>query len=163
MISLKNTIICTILVYVTISSCVNPPDYPDEPVIGFIGMTNNTMNQGFGLDGEDYTEITFSFQDGDGDLGDTIANVFLVDKRDGVQSHSFTVDVIPPQGAANGISGEITIKVPTTCCISDNTPVPCQPDPIDPVDTIVYEIRINDRAGNESNMVETSPIYLQCN
>ena len=85
------------------------------------------------------------------------------DKRDGVESHSFAIPFIPPQGAANGISGEVSIIVPTTCCISENTPVACEPDPIDPVDTLIYEIRIKDRAGNMSNMVETAPIFLQCN
>lgn len=47
--------------------CVQPPDYPIEPVIEYVGLTKNTMLQG--KTGEDETYITISFTDGDGDIG----------------------------------------------------------------------------------------------
>ena len=145
------------------AACISPPDYPIQPEIKFIGLSKNVMRQGL-LGIEDSLFLTFSFTDGDGDLGslgqgkDSV-NIFLTDKRTNQPSERFRIPYVPEQGAGNGISGDIRLLLFTTCC---NVLPPCEASTTKPIDTLVYEIFIKDRAGHESNKILTAPIYLQC-
>ena len=87
---------------------------------------------------------------------------FLKDLRTGFESPTFSIPFVPEQGAGNGISGEIAIQVFTSCCIHPETQQICLPFDTYPIDTLVYEIYIVDRAGNASNVVTTDPIMLLC-
>ena len=115
--------------------------------------------------GSDSLQITFNFTDGDGDLGSNgEPNIYIKDGRDGFENPSYQIPYIEQQGAGNGISGAITILVPNTCCIyvspaQDTTA--CEYVPI-LYDTLTYLISIKDRAGHESNQIETPPIGLIC-
>lgn len=148
---------------VAFAACISPPDYPIQPEIKFIGLSKNVMRQGL-LGIEDSLFLTFSFTDGDGDLGslgqgkDSV-NIFLTDKRTNQPSERFRIPYVPEQGAGNGISGDIRLLLFTTCC---NVLPPCEASTTKPIDTLVYEIFIKDRAGHESNKILTAPIYLQC-
>ena len=143
--------------------CISPPDYPIEPQIEFLGLSKNTMRQGV-LGIEDSLFLTFSFTDGDGDLGNLgqakdSVNIFLTDKRTNQPSERFRIPYVPEQGAGNGISGDMRLLLFTTCC---NVLPPCEASTTKPIDTLVYEIYIKDRAGHESNRILTAPIYFQC-
>ena len=74
----------------------------------------------------------------------------------------FKIPFIGEQGVGKGISGEISIVLPTTCCTYPNGVPPCQPSELFPRDTLTYDLYIIDRAGNESNRITTEPIYLRC-
>ena len=80
----KLFLITSLLAIVLVPSCVQPPDYPKEPVIQYIGLSKTLMKQGTGY--ADSLLVTFSFTDGDGDLGfpesDPTASVFIRDSRD---------------------------------------------------------------------------------
>ncbi|MCB9284228.1 MAG: hypothetical protein H6563_09165 [Lewinellaceae bacterium] len=154
-----------------LASCTQPPDYPIEPVIEFQRLTKNTLIQGDGT--EDETWVTISFTDGDGDIGffqegsnQVETDLFIRDLRLDVVTEKFTIPFIPELGTTNGISGEITFRMYTTCCIFPDwvpgQPAPCDVSPDYPVDTVRYEIYIKDRAGHESNHIQTEPIYLLC-
>ena len=143
-----------------IIGCTKPPDYPNTPEIGFVGFSKNTLQQGDG--NNDSLLVVISFTDGDGDLGDRDSlNLFVTDKRTGFLQDQFKIPFIPEQGASNGISGEISFALFTTCCIDYVNHTSCQPSPTP--DTLVYQIFIMDRADNKSNVIETAPIFLQCN
>jgi hypothetical protein len=146
-------------------SCANPPDYSDTPAIEFVSLSKNTMLQS--KFGSDTVALTFSFTDGDGDISfsDTTSNIFIVDARDNFSKPSYRVPTIDEQGTGNGVSGTITIAVPTTCCIYPlNTAPPCDTSSFAPqrTDTLTYRIQIMDRARNKSNEITTSPIILVC-
>jgi hypothetical protein len=81
--------------------CVKPPDYPDEPVIDFKTLSKNTMYQA--TFGQDSVVITFSFTDGDGDLGfqDDQSSIFIVDGRDSFSKPPYRIPYIEQQGAGN--------------------------------------------------------------
>lgn len=151
------------VVVVAFAACISPPDYPIQPEIKFIGLSKNVMRQGL-LGIEDSLFLSFSFTDGDGDLGslgqgkDSV-NIFLTDKRTNQPSERFRIPYVPEQGAGNGISGDIRLLLFTTCC---NVLPPCEASTTKPIDTLIYEISIKDRAGHESNKILTAPIYLQC-
>lgn len=149
-------------VAIFLGRCVQTPDYPKEPVIKFKNMTRSVLRQGTGT--TDTTHVTLTFTDGDGDLGDSDSlNVFVIDNRDNFLKSKFRIPFIPEEGVGNGISGEITVRVNTSCCIFPNNILPPCSSSIDfPADTLRYIIYIKDRAGHESNRIETSDIVLLC-
>jgi len=145
--------------------CASPPDYPIEPVIKYERLSSNSMSQS---QLNDIVLATVSFTDGDGDLGDDNGEttIFITDLRDDSPENSAKIlPKAPEPGANNGISGEITFRLLNSCCIwpPQFLQEPCTPSSAYPVDTIVYEVYIVDRAGNESNRVQLEPIFLQCN
>lgn len=149
-------------------SCVQPPDYPNEPIVEFLRLNKNTIAQGNTNASPDTLDVVFMFTDGDGDIGyegDSI-DVFLEDSRDGFINR-FKLPVIPDQGSGNGISGEVTLKIPNTpfniCCTFPDGSTACQPNTMFPVDTFSYTIQIRDRTGTWSNKVQSELITILCN
>ena len=150
-----------------LASCLRPPDYPIEPVVEFVGLTRDTMIQG--SINEDSISIVISFTDGDGDIAfpadDTTISVILTNIETGVRATGYKVDPIDEAGVENGIRGEFRLTFNTTCC--DYPPYvtdafPCEPSRQYPLDTLLLEAHIVDRAGNESNRAPIAPIYLRC-
>jgi len=147
-------------------ACTQPPDYPDEPIISFKSMSKNTMRQGSLIGpGADSLLMTISFTDGDGDLGDEgnlnpVSNIYLIDERINDTLLPQTIPFIPIQGAGNGISGDMSFVVFPSCCI--HLGQACEVFEDHPVDTVLYSIVIQDRAGNFSNRVQANPILLLC-
>jgi hypothetical protein len=159
-----NFLLLAAAVVLMYAACVKPPNYPNEPVIEFKSLSKNTLLQS--SLGEDSVVIAFTFTDGDGDLGftDDSESIFIVDGRDSFMKPSYRIPYIEQQGAGNGISGEIFIVLPTTCCIYQNGIPPCESGAIapQPFDTVFYRISIQDRAKNRSNEIQTAPITLRC-
>ncbi len=141
--------------------CITRPNFPVEPEIEFVSMNDNQMVQNsFNTDS---IQVTFSFTDGDGDLGDEDSlNIFIRDNRDQFITSKYRLPELPPEGAQRGVRGEITLTIYTTCCIfPDGTP-PCEASLQYPTDTLRYDIYIRDRAGNISNTISTNPIIILC-
>ena len=160
-------VLANVMVY-----CVKPPDYPDEPVITFMSVTPGTILQRpfFRQPDTVYTDLKFSFTDGDGDIGfsDTAVSIIIRDLRSPNLPKDYRLPMVDPQGAGNGISGEVLVRVPVSCCIPD--PVngiqlpPCDTNSVSNqlIDTLIYSIQIKDRAGHLSNVIECEPIILRC-
>jgi hypothetical protein len=133
-----------------------------------MGLSKQVLQQG--MSKGDSLSITFSYTDGDGDLGfpdtDPTASVFVRDDRDSFLKFQYQLPYVDPQGAGNGISGEISIVVPTSCCIfvtDEGQKLACDLVPASFLyDTLHYFIKIRDRAGNISNEIKAGPITLQC-
>jgi hypothetical protein len=153
-----------------LSSCVQPPDYPNEPIIEYVGVNQNIISQGNGNSGLETLAVTFSFTDGDGDIGATndSLDVALYDSRqpDGAPV-PFRLPIVPDQGTGNGISGEITVRIDNQpfniCCTYPDGSPTCFPNANFPTDTFSYTIQIQDRAGNLSNRIQTEVITILCN
>ena len=150
------------LVVILVIACQNPPEFPLEPIIEYKSMSKTTLLQGNFM--QDSTLLVLSFTDGDGDLGnEDSVSIFLIDNRDNFNLPGFKIPFIGEQGVGKGISGEISIALPTTCCTYPGNLPPCQVFEEFPTDTLTYDLYIIDRAGNESNRVTTEPIILRCN
>jgi len=157
-----------IFIIAIIFSCTKPPDYPIEPVIEFQRLSRNFMDQG--ITNNDSVVVTVSFTDGDGDLGHTdgTIDIFVKDTRvPNADPSPYKMPFVPVQGVGNGISGEISILTYSTCCLyPPGTFPPCDESEdatnAYPIDSLIYEIYIMDRAGNESNHVLSDPVLLQC-
>ena len=154
-----------LLVSVLVAACIQPPVYPDEPVIAYIGLNKNTIAQGSAIAAKDTLIVQFSFTDGDGDLSnkDSI-DIFFTDNRQGAMV-PYKLPLIAEEGTANGISGEVTVRIlnqgGNICCLYSNGDNPCSSHP-GQRDTFTYSIQIRDRADNYSNIIETDPIYILC-
>ncbi len=148
-----------------IIACVNPPDYPDTPVIKYLGINKMQVNQGIASLPRDTLSIRFSFTDGDGDLSlEDSTDVFLYDSRFPSEVNQYKIPTIPLDGTGNGIRGEITVNIRNNnqgiCCIENG--FPCPSNAQNAIDTFSYEIQIRDRAGNLSNRIRTETIDIIC-
>ncbi len=154
--------------------CINPPQYPPEPEIKFLSLSRNIIDQ------LDSVRVEFSFTDGDGDLGFRNADttdcnfcdttdclehptfsLFLYDNRTGCFS-PYDIPFIPPKGSSDAISGRVNFVLSSICCVPPDN-FPCIPNPEYPFDTVYYSIRIKDRAGNLSNLIDMPPLVIRCN
>lgn len=156
-----------LLLLAAFSACVNPPEFPDEPVITYVGLSKNQIYQNTNGP-RDSIIIHFTFTDGDGDLSkigaDTLSDLFIQDSRLAGLTTPFTLPVFDNEGTGNGISGDIFLTIDNqaqaVCCIANNRF--CAENPAVPVDTFSYSIQIADRAGNLSNVIRTEPISILC-
>ena len=151
---MKNIVLLSILMMLGIAACIQPPNYPIEPEIEFVSLSKSEVLQAI-----DTFRINFAYTDGDGDIGAVGNNVIITDSRTGFEE-TFGVPLVPQQGVSNGISGEISLLVFASCCLNSN-PI-CLPTPNANPEEIIYTIRMFDQAGNISNTIQTSPIFLIC-
>jgi hypothetical protein len=152
-----------------IASCVSEPEYPDEPVITYRSISKSTVQEG------DSLLLTFSFTDGDGNLGKKLANnadcsnnnceftsdstcykdpfysCYIIDMRDSCFS-AIALPDLDPNGNVKAISGEIDIVIPPLFC-------KCMSCPNDQVE---YQIIIRDASGNYSNVILSETISISC-
>ena len=152
-----------LLAGLTLAGCVNPPDYPEEPVLTYEEVNKDSIYaQITGI--SDSIVFRFSFTDGDGDLGSTDStDVFYTDSRFPNNLTPLALPPIPREGTGNGISGDIFFTLINTGqvnCIY-NGRFPAQ-DPAYPVDTFRLSMFILDEAGNRSNTVQTDLIQIRC-
>lgn len=163
--------ILALTVMLGIFSCVDPPEYPIEPEIEFVSISADTITAI-----SDEIIITFSFTDGDGDLGfeqfsgdscdlcdsscyqHPTYSLFLVDSREGlVDSQSvqclqpYDMPFVPTKGSSDAIAGEIDVKVSGVFCF-----------PFVATDSLFYYVTLRDRAGHFSNTIQTPVFYLRC-
>lgn len=139
------------LAFLLLVSCDDKPVFPDEPEITFVSITPATAKQFTA----DQIELTFRYQDGDGDLGyegDPVNNLFIVDKRAAFANNpgritAFSFPSLTPTTRKPSIQGEMKVLLTTP--------------PYEPTqEPLVYDVYISDRAGHVSNIVQTTPITI---
>lgn len=152
------SIIFYIIICLGCVSCFNAPEYSNTPEISIQEIRKSRPVPFSG----DSVIVVLAFKDGDGDLGkrnplDTVPNVFIVDKRFNiVDSQSFSIPNIPPNGSVKDISGVVEINFLSK--------IYCNPlYPGIERDTLEFEIQVRDRAGRMSNMVTTGKFEIICN
>jgi hypothetical protein len=154
---------CGILSY---SSCKKPEQYPLIPAIEYVSFAKiqNTL----GVDNKGI--LTFSFTDGDGDIGlaagDTLApfnpgsqyyyDLFVTyyEKQHGdyipvvlPMTNNLRIPVITPTSGNKSIKGTIDVELFIN-------------NPASTYDTIAYDVSIVDRALNLSNKIRTPDIII---
>ena len=139
-----------------LDGCKPGPQFPNTPEITWNRFSQTSIQQ---LTGQ--IKLIFDFQDGDGDLGadenDSIPNLIIIDNRT-EDTIFYRIPIIPQENRNFGITGEVEVDFSTVCCISTG----CLPSPIPAIDSVTYRIRLQDQAGNWSNEVETTPLYINC-
>ena len=137
------------LAMVGLSACLKVDKFPDKPELTSIDFQVQPDSSGI---------LTVGFTDGDGDIGtdDTTRKSLFVryfEWRDGKwvfagnETTFFFLKRIEPEGRVKSLEGELEVALKPTYY-----------NPITPYDTLKYTVQLIDRAGNESNVVETAPI-----
>lgn len=140
------------LALLLLTACDDSPVFPLEPEIQFLSITPSVATQYTA----DEIELTFHYQDGDGDLGyegDPTKNLFIEDRRaayaaDSARFTSYSFESLTPQTRKPSIQGEIKVLLTTP-------PYEATEEPL------VFGVYIVDRAGNRSNVIETTPIEIR--
>lgn len=139
------------------------PIFPLEPAIEFVSVSPGTVFE-FGA-----FDVKIRYQDGDGDLGYTAPDsstfdLVLRDQREGLPVERrigeeirvydgilrFQLPYLTPEARQPSIQGEITITVEGVILL----------DPFAESEELVFDVQIYDRAGNGSNVVQTSPVTI---
>ena len=142
-------------------SCKEEIKFPDEPTIKLVSAVTSVEQNQLGTD-VNRTVLTFSFTDGDGDIGlsevQTAApfdfNLFVIRIaiKDGVDQNpellKFRIPVLKPSAGNTGIQGELDVQLDVISITF-------------PEDSLRYELYLLDRALNSSNIISTSTISLQ--
>jgi len=138
------------------TSCIDAPEYPDEPNIANVGISANSFQVG---DINAQLVVSIEFEDGDGDLGkinDTsFGRLIKFDSRvPEVYDTIPIIENIEENGAVDDISGTLFFTFFSTefICTQSN-----------PTQDYHYTFQLKDRAGNISNEVATPNITLTCN
>jgi len=132
--------------------------YPLEPVIEFETVSKSFMTQ----NGADSMQLTFSFTDGDDNLGSNTAdNIFLMDGRNDQMIASYMLPKYEDNSNQNFRKGEVTLVVYSRCCVYPDSSS-CYLNSDYPLDSMTYKLQVQDEDGNFSNIIETSVINLDC-
>lgn len=135
------------LLLITISSCKKDEGVSDTPVIEFVSITPNPA-----IKYQDEVTITIKYKDGNGDLGENTPdkkNLFVTDKRNNVV-FEFRVPQLAPDNSDIAIQGNLNIKLTPQGFIDDNNTS----------EKTTYSIYMVDRAGNQSNSIETTELQI---
>lgn len=123
------------------------PDVSALPEITGVTLNATSINQ--------FDDLVFdiAYIDGDGDLGTDDADVksiFITDKRDNTIVHEFHLQPLAPSGQSVAIQGVLKVTLENVILLSQaNTS-----------ESVQFEVKIKDRASNNSNVITTSNITI---
>ncbi|MBL0007372.1 MAG: hypothetical protein IPP25_09370 [Saprospiraceae bacterium] len=131
-----------------IAGCGKEDDitYSNTPVIGLVSISQDTIRQY-----EDVLSIRISYKDGDGDIGFENPEEYALYVRD-IRLEAFDgfyVGPLAPPDAQVPIQGELNIEFPSLFLFGNGA-----------VEQTRFEIKMIDRAGNESNLIETDFVAI---
>lgn len=146
---MKNILFVLSILIFTSTSCVKDSDelaFELAPKIELLSISNDTIVQ--------FTEqlvINIKYEDGDGDLGTTdpdVNSIFVQDQRLENPDEYYLGPLAPPE-ASISIQGTINLELSNTFLLGNGNQ-----------ETTVFTIHFFDRAGNQSNVIETDPITI---
>jgi hypothetical protein len=119
----------------------------DTPVIELIDLSHDTIRQY-----EDVLLIRIQYQDGNGDLGFEDPEEYALFVRDiRLQAFDgFYIGPLAPPSANVPIQGELTIEFPSLFLFGNGA-----------TENTRFQIKIIDRAGHESNLLETGTVVIR--
>ena len=120
--------------------------YSNVPVIQLLDLSQDTIRQY-----EDVLHIRIMYKDGDGDIGFEDPQEYALFVRD-IRLEAFDgfyVGPLAPPDANVPIQGELNIEFPSLFLFGSGD-----------VEQTRFQIKMIDRAGNESNLLETSTVAI---
>jgi len=120
--------------------------YPEVPEILLLGVSHDTIRQY-----EDVLLIRIMYKDGDGDIGFENPEEYALFVRDiRLQAFDgFYVGPLAPPDADVPIQGELSIEFPSLFLFGNGG-----------IEQTRFEIKMVDRAGHESNLIETGIVSI---
>jgi hypothetical protein len=128
-------------------SCKKKEDLSKAPSIEFISISPAQAKEF-----KDEIKIVISYLDIDGDLGENspdTENLFVTDKRNGLK-YNFRIQQLAPDNANAAIRGNLDVIMKHATIIAAGQVS----------EQVQYDIYVEDRQGNKSNTVTTSPITV---
>jgi hypothetical protein len=121
--------------------------FSEVPEIRLVGLSHDTITEY-----KDILTLTFSYQDGDGDLGfeepETYA-VFIRDAR--LQTYDgFYLGPVAPPGVSVPVKGNLSVEFPSLFVFGTRQE-----------ESTRFYIYIKDRSGNQSNELVTSAVTIR--
>jgi hypothetical protein len=120
--------------------------FPVIPSLQLLGVNQSEI-----VEFQDTLEFQLYYKDGDGDLGNfdpDIPGLIVKDERL-AKADSFHLAPLAPAGATISIEGELRVRLPQLFLLGNGS-----------TETTRFRIKLLDRAGNESNEVQTTPIKI---
>ncbi len=116
------------------------------PVIRFVKVGSTNIKQF-----KDSVNITFTYEDGDGDLGYQNADINSLEVKDSrlQKPDMYYVAPLAPVDSKVHISGQLTMKLKNLFLIGTGN-----------IEKTTLQVRIQDRAGNWSNIIITPEITI---
>ena len=138
-----------LLLGLLLPSCEKVSDEPVfdiQPRIELLELSDNTLTQF-----RDPLRIRIAYEDGDGDLGHPNADINSIFVRDSrlAEEDQYYLAPLAPDGASISIQGTLNIELPPTFILGNADR-----------ETTVFTLYLVDRAGNESNRIETGEIRI---
>lgn len=124
-----------------------PAPVNTTPLIKMLGVSSTSI-----LQFKDSLTITIEFNDGDGDIGETDPDkndIMVKDSRLSKPDFYFVKPLAPP-GSGIRLTGTIPIQLKNTFLLGTGNS-----------ETVTFEVRLRDRAGNWSNIVSTPTITIK--
>jgi hypothetical protein len=135
---------------VTTNDVNNPnPEISPIPEISLISVSNTNVKSGV-----DSLSFVIDYVDGNGDLGTEDpdeSSIEIVDQRDpALLIFNYHLQPLAPLGSEIAITGELNIVLDNTILLDDSNDT----------ETTTFTIRLKDREGNWSNVLETETITI---
>lgn len=151
-----NIIALLLVLSAGISACDDDETYPVTPEITF-----KNLEKFVNIAQSDSLVLTFSFTDGDGDIGSPESDparrdvfIRLFEKKNGLFEEAvlaapleYRIPFLTPRGNNQSLKGDVKINIDYNI--------------LQPNDTIFYKVFIKDRADRKSNEVTTSTIITR--
>jgi len=129
-----------------LSACGKLTEISEVPEIAFESVVPNVVTEY-----QDSLYFTISYRDGNGDLGENNTDnndLFIQDSRNQV-TYGFRIQQLAPNNADIAIQGNLNVTLPNTAIINGGAS-----------ESVSYTIWVVDRAGNESNRVNSSTVTV---
>lgn len=139
-----------ILITLLSISCTREEAAPVFPTTPSISLIQVQPQQAVAY--KDSIAFQIAYEDGDGDLGENTAgseNLFLKDSRTGA-TYTFRIRRLVPENYSVPVKGTLSFVLPFAILTDDNSAS----------QQVTFEIKVKDRAGNESNAVSTEAIIV---
>ena len=143
---MKKTFWIVVALMGLLSACTKLTDISEVPEIAFESVVPNVVTEY-----QDSLYFTVSYRDGNGDLGENNTdnnNLFIQDSRNQV-TYGFRIQQLAPDNADIAIKGNLNVTLPNTAIINGGAS-----------ESVSYTIWVVDRAGNESNRVNSSTVTV---
>lgn len=147
-----NKIVVCFLLLVAFAGCGKEKIVEPEPISKVPAIKFVSIEPGTAVKYRDQIGITIEYTDGDGDLGENVAdvkNLFCTDSRNNV-TYQFRIRQLAPDTATIAITGKLKFNLDPQGFVDDSHTS----------ETATYSIYVKDRAGNQSNSVETTPLVI---
>ena len=146
---MTRTLLFAFLILTLLAACTTvneEPSFALEPKITLLNVNQFEVTQF-----QDSVEIILGYEDGDGDLGNPdpdVPSLIVKDARLAVPD-SFHVQPLSPPGSTVSIQGELLVRLPQLFLLGNGDQ-----------ESTKFRIKLLDRAGHESNEVETPTITI---